>query len=287
MSKSNAQSETTAQPDQQRAPAAEANREETFSAASFRKLLSEDPGESQTEDESESESSSEPDKSKAGKPKGKPKAFKELAERLELTPEDLYAVEVPMADGRTMTLGKLKDAGAIQDQLTVREMQFAERVGKQEADWTRQQAEFSQLVSMIDPKALTPEMKKRAADAVTENNKRERAEVMRLIPEWANQELRESELEGMVKLLGDYGIGESFLTANMSSKLMRFVRDAFLRKARIERALASVTVVKKEPSKTGKSGAAGKPPRSPNRAPMRPTGRGGLQEQFRKTLEQG
>lgn len=282
MAGSNAQPETAAQTTEQQATPPESREE--FSAAAFAKLLSQDPGESQTDDDTESESSTKPEPSQAGKPKGKPKAFKELAERLELTPEDLYAVEVPMADGRTMTLGKLKDAGAIQDQLTVREVQFAERVGKQEAEWTRQQAEFSQLVSMIDPKALTPEMRKKATDAVSESNKRERAEVMRLIPDWSNQELRETELTGMVELLKDYGIGESFLTANMSSKLMRFVRDAYLRKVRVERALAAVKPVKK-PSTTGKSGAEGKPPRAPNTQP-RPTG-GGLRAVFESTLRQG
>jgi hypothetical protein len=250
----------------------------------FRKLLAEkSPGESQ-EEGGESESSTEETPPKEGKPKGKPKAFKELAERLELTPEDLYAIEVPLAEGRSMTIGKMKDAAAIQDQLTVREMQFAERVGKQEAEWTRSQAEFSQLVSMIDPKALTPEMRKKAAETVTENNKRERAETMRLIPEWANQELREAELGGMVELLKDYGIGESFLTANMSSKLMRFVRDAFLRKVRIERALALVKPVKKT-STTGKSGAPGKAPA--RNAPAAPRGRSGVQESFRNTLAKG
>ena len=280
MRESNAPSETQAPTTEQ--PATTDSRE-AINVDHFRKLLSEDPGESQTDDgESESSTDTPP---KAGKPKGKPKALKELAERLELAPEDLYAVEVPMADGRTMTLGKLKDVGAIQDQLTVREVQFAERVGKQEAEWTRQQAEFSQLVSMIDPKALTPEMRKKAAAAVTESNKRERGEVMRLIPEWSNQELREAELEGMVSLLADYGIGESFLTANLSSKLMRFVRDAYLRKARIERALASVTPVKKPPSTTGKSGASGKPPRAPQHAPRRQ--QSGMQERFRQILEQG
>jgi len=281
MNESSAQSETTAQPEQ---PAPASAPREGFSAAAFAKLLSEDPGESRTEDETESESSEQPDSSKAGKPKGKPKAFKDLAERLELTPEDLYAIEVPMADGRSMTLGKLKDAGAVQDQLAVREVEFAERVGKQEAEWTRQQAEFSQLVSMIDPKALTPEMRKKAGDAVTENNKRERSEVMRLIPEWSNQELRETELTGMVELLKDYGIGESFLTANLSSKLMRFVRDAYLRKARIERALATVKTVTK-PSTTGKSGAAGNPPSKPSTAPT-PKGQG-LRAVFDRTLRQG
>lgn len=281
MTDANARSETRAQTDGTPAPSPDDR--EVFSVEDFAKVLRDDPGESQDDDASRE---SAPDEATKGKPKGKPKAFKELAERLELTPEDLYAVEVPMADGRTMTLGKLKDAGAIQDQLVIREAQFAERVGKEEAAWTRQQAEFAQLVSMIDPKALSPEMKKKAADAVSENNRRERAEVMRLIPEWSNQELRETELSGMVALLGDYGIGESFLTANMSSKLMRFVRDAFLRKARMERALALVKTVPKKPSTTGKSGEAGKPPNAPRSSP-KPRAGHDVQAAFRQTLEKG
>lgn len=69
----------------------------------------------------------------------------------------------------------------------------------------------------------------------------------------------------MTELLKDYGISEQLLTATMSHKMFRFVRDAYLRKTRIEKALAKVAEVKK-PSTTGKSGGGQGAPRKPDPA---------------------
>ena len=200
--------------------------------------------------------------------------------RSSVAPEDLYAVEVPMADGRTMTLGKLKDAGAIQDQLTVREVQFAERVGKQEAEWTRAQTEMQELMAHIDPKAIKPELREKVRQKIDSDMKRERARVLEVIPEWQNETVREADLGAMVEYLKDFGIHESFLTATMNHKLFRMVRAATLQKQRMERALANVEQVRK-PSTTGKAapgnGAAKMPDIKPQ-ARARVTARDRLQK---------
>lgn len=193
-------------------------------------------------------------KPKTGDAKAKPKALKELAERLQLAPEDLYAIEVPMAEGKSLSIGKLKDAAAAQEQLTVRELAFEERVSKQEAEWTRAQQELNTLMSHIDPKAIKPELREKVRQQVESDLKREREAVLKAIPEWQNETVRETELAGIVEHLKDFGIHESFLTATMNHKLFRLVRDAYLRKVRTEKALAQVIEVKK-PSTTGRSSA--------------------------------
>lgn len=235
---------------------AESSTLDAFRAA----LAADESGESQDEGnagESQQNADAEP-----GKPKGKPKALKDLAERLGVSDADLYDVEVPMPNGKPVKLGALKDAHGKQADLEVRELQFAERVNKQEAEWTRAQTELSELLSMVDPKAIKPELQQRVRDKVAADVARERKRVLEVIPEWQDQTVREAELGVMVDYLKDFGIHETFLTATMNHKLFRMVRAATLQKQRIERALAKVETVRK-PSTTGKStagnGAARKP----------------------------
>lgn len=211
-----------------------------------------DDGESHEGKAGESQPNAEPE---AGEPKGKPKALKDLAERLKVSDADLYAIEVPMSNGKAMSLGALKDAAAKQDDFTVRELAFEERVAKQEAEWTRAQTELTELMSHLDPKAIKPELRAKVAEKVKADAARERARILETIPEWSNETVREAELSAMVEHLRDFGIHESFLTASMNHKLFRMVRAATLQKQRIEKALAGVTPIKK-PSTTGK-GAAG------------------------------
>jgi hypothetical protein len=245
----------------------------------FRKILEAEKPEGEA---SESSNQAEP----PGTPPGKPKVLKDLAERLKLEDKDLYAIEVPMPDGKTLPIGKLKDAAAKQDELTVRELQFAERVGKQEAEWTRTQAEFDELMGSLDPKAVTETVRNKVRAKVEQRQQRERAEVMRVIPEWSSETLRETELAGMVETLKDYGLGESFLTGQLDHRVVRFVRDAYLRKVRVERALAQVETVKRT-STTGKSGANGKAPFAPIAQKPAAKGATGMQERFRQILEKG
>jgi hypothetical protein len=246
----------------------------------FRKLLSE-AGESHEGEAGESQQNAEP---KAGKPKGKPKALKDLAETLSLEDKDLYAIEVPMADGKTLSIGALKDAAAKSDDLSVRELAFAERVTKQEAEWTRSQQEFAELMSQLDPKAIKPEVTAKVREKIAASQKRERALVLQTIPEWQNETVRDADLVGMVEYLKDFGIHESYLTATMNHKLFRLVRDGYLRKQRIDKALAQVEAVKK-PSTTGKSSAGNGAARKPQAST--PTRSGGMQERFRSILSQG
>jgi len=252
----------------------------------FRKLLAgEESGENPTDGEAgESQQNAEPtDGTPAEKPKGKPKVLKDLAETLGLEDKDLYAIQVPMADGKTMTIGELKDAVAKQDDLSVRELELEERKAKLEAEITRERADLEALVKLIDPKALTPqfveEVKRRAADEA----KREMQATLELIPEWQNAEVREKELAGMVEYLKGFGIPPLFLSATPNHKLFRLVRDAWQRKVRVDAALAKVAPVKRETT-AGKSRPTGKAPAKPT-APTASLNSGDLRSRFRAILQ--
>lgn len=253
----------------------------------FRKLLAgEESGESPVDGEAgESQQNAAPNDGEppAEKPKGKPKVLKDLAETLGLEDKDLYAIQVPMADGKTMTIGELKDAVAKQDDLSVRELELEERKAKLEAEITRERADLEALVKLIDPKALTPqfveEVKRRAADEA----KREMQATLELIPEWQNADVREKELAGMVEYLKGFGIPPTFLSAAPNHKLFRLVRDAWQRKTRVEAALAKLTPVKRDTT-AGKSRPTGSAPRKPT-APAPSLNTGDMRDRFRAILQ--
>lgn len=197
------------------------------------------------------------------------KALSDLAERLGVEVKDLYAVEVPMSDGQAMSLGALKDAVAKQEDLTQRELEVEERRIRIEADQTRAQAELKALIAALPPKAISEQVLQLVRQKAEAELAQERKAVMQSIPEWADESRRNAELQGMVAYLGDYGFPPTYLQGAFDHRLIRLVRDGYLRKMRVEQALAKVQEVKR-PSTTGKSspaGAAKKPggkPANPN-----------------------
>lgn len=227
-------------------------------------MLSEQPPEKAPEGEAgESHPNAEP----PGEPKGKPKLLKDAAERLALSEADVYAIEVPMADGKTMPIGKMKDLAAKHDSIVVRELAFEDRVSKQEAEWTRHETELAELLSALDPKVVSPELKERVRQKVETANKRERDLVLTTIPEWKEPTVREAELQLMVEDLKDFGIPESFLTANINHKLFRYVRRNALREQKWRAAVEAVVQVKK-PSTTGKGAPGNGAPKRPDTKPQ-------------------
>jgi hypothetical protein len=206
----------------------------------------------------EGEAAERPEKAEPTKGE-KPKSLKDWAERFGLEAKDLYAVEVAVSEGqdsKPVTLGELKDAYGKQDELTRRELEFEERKVRQEADWTRSQNELRALIQALPPKAISEQALQLVRQQAEKELRVEREATMRAIPEWSDETRREAELQGMVAMLGDYGFPPSFLASQLNHKLIRFVRDSYLRKVRVEQALAKVQEVKR-PSTTGKSSPAG------------------------------
>lgn len=191
-----------------------------------------------------------------------PRGLHALAERLGVKPEDLYAVEVPMADGTSVKLGELKDAYADRESTARKELELEERRIKIEAELTRAKSEIETLIKELPPEVLKPEFLERVRKDALAARERERRAVMEAIPEWADEETRTRELQGIVEMLQDYGYSPQYLEQSLDSRLIRLARDSWLRKTRIERALAAVKRV--EPVSMGKSRKA--PPRDTRRA---------------------
>lgn len=180
-----------------------------------------------------------------------PKGLHALAERLGAKPEDLYAIEVPMADGKAVKLGELKDAFAAQEEVTRRELEIEERRAKYDAELTRAKSELETLMAGLPKEALKPEVLDRIRKDALASRERERVATLEAIPEWSDEARRTNELKGIVEMMTDYGFPPNYLERNLDHRIIRLVRDSYLRKVRIERALAGVKKV--QPTSTGKS----------------------------------
>jgi len=201
--------------------------------------------------------------------KGKkpPKALKDLAERLGLTPESLYAVEIPLASGKSMTLGKLKDAAARDGDVTVRELAFEESRTRKESELLRAQAELRELVQALPPNAVKPEvveaLRKRHDNYLTT----ERARTLEVIPEWQDEDRRAVEIEQLVEHLKGYGFPSSYLQTVHDHRILKYIRDNWQRAERIRRALEQVESGKPSTPAPSRGGNGKVAPRKPSESP--------------------
>lgn len=228
-------------------------------------------GEGAPAEEADAEESSAPDdEGKAAERHEKakpPKALKELAERLSLKPEDLYAIEVPMSDGKTKTLGQLKDLAAKEGDLSVRELAIEESRTRKEGDLLRAQAELRELVEALPKDALKPEV----LNAVRQKHEavltRERTRTLEAIPEWRDEAKRTEDEAGMIEHLKGYGFPASYLKSIFDSRALKYIRENWQRETRIRKALEQVQEVK--PTATPRSKSTNGAPKKPGTAPTK------------------
>lgn len=187
-----------------------------------------------------------------------------VAKRLKLTPEQVYALKVPMKDhGEPLTIGTLKDrVGELVD-LETREMQFDQRRVKQEGELLRSQTEMREILSMLPKDAIKPELLRRLREQNAAKMEHEHTATLALIPEWESEQKRTVEFKGMADHLSEYGFPESFLSTVADHRALKYIRDNYLRDKRIKDALARVTNATK-PGNKRPSAKMGKAPVRPN-----------------------
>jgi hypothetical protein len=197
----------------------------------------------------------------------KPKGLQDLAERLNLKPADLYAIEIPMSSGEPMTLGKLKDLAAESGDLSEREIRFEEDRTRRENELAAAKAELQDLVAALPREALKPEILDKLKRRRDEYTRREKAQTLDAIPEWRDEATRTEEIGGMLEHLKGYGFPESYLGSIIDHRTLRYIRDNWRREQRIRRALDQVE--KGKPPKSARSAPAGSAPAKPGNSPKR------------------
>jgi len=190
-----------------------------------------------------------------------------LIKRHKMTPEQVYKIKVPMAQGaEPLTLGELKDRVGELVELETRELQFDERRVKAEGELLRAQTEMRDLMALIPKDQIKPEMVEKIRKRHEATQAAERRATLEHIPEWQDEGRRVKDLEGMVELVEDYGFGPEFLSTVVDHRAMKMIRDYMLMRTRIRNALAKVKDGK--PAKGQRpSGKSAKGAAKPNNAP--------------------
>jgi hypothetical protein len=189
-------------------------------------------------------------------------SIERLMKRHKLTPEQAYAIKVPMPNGaEALSIGELKDKISDLTDLEYRQTEFEERRIKTEGDILRSQSELRDILSLLPKDAIKPEVLNKLRERQEFTTRRERQLTIQHIPEWRDEKKRLADLEGIEEMLSDYGFDGTFLQAVTDHRAMKFIRDTFLIRTRIQKSLAAVRDPKNLGARpSGKSGkAAAKP----------------------------
>lgn len=212
-----------------------------------------------------------------GSQDAKPKKFNELAERIGVELSELYALEIaePGKDGKPVTVETLKDHYAKRAEFSVREIEWEEERSRQQAELVRNNAELRELISALPRDAIKPEVLQKVKakhDAVI---KRERQDLLRVVPEWKDENTETKERGEMAEWLKDFGFPSSYLETVIDHRALHFIRENWRRYVRLTKALEELEE-KPDTMQPGKH-KGGKPPRKPDgRDKPNARGRAGL-----------
>jgi hypothetical protein len=178
-------------------------------------------------------------------PSAPPQTIEAAAKRLGLKPEQVYAIKVPMPNGaEAVSVGDLKDRIGELVELDTREMQFDQRRIKAEGDLLRAQTEMRGVLSLLPPEVVQklPALTEKVRKQHVETQRRERQLTLEHIPEWQDEQRCTQDMDGMIGFLSEWGFDESFLGTVVDHRAMKFIRDMYLRDAKIKRAMKDVKV---------------------------------------------
>jgi hypothetical protein len=210
------------------------------------------------------------------KPKSKPKTLEDLAEALGLEVSALYDVEIPAkAKGaEALKLGKLKDLAAEHGDFTVRQLKLDEDSRSLEALKVQHDQEFREMLGTLPADAIKPEAMDKLRKMLDKRRSEEKELTLETIKEWQDEKVRADDLKGMLAHLESYDIPPAFLVANVSAKLMRFVRDSWKRAETIRKALEQVQERKPRTPAAARSEAGARPAANTGNGRMARTQRG-------------
>jgi len=189
-------------------------------------------------------------------------SIERLIARNKLTPEQAYAIKVPMPNGgESLSIGELKDKISELSDFEMRVTEFDERRIRQEGDLLKSQGELRDLLGLLPKEAITPAVLEKLRRNQTQTLKVERQRALEHIPSWRDEKARTADIALMNEVLSDYGFDEGFLDSVIDHRAVKFVRDMCLMRARIKKSLESV----RNANNTNK-----RPSGKGNKAPIRP-----------------
>lgn len=196
-----------------------------------------------------------------------PETLDQLAEATGLKVEDLYKLAIPdgAQEGKTHTLGELKDAATKVNGLEVKELELEEQHSQREAKLNRMQSELAELFQAIPEQFRTKELVEKISSNHDAKVMREREKALEEIPSWKDETTRNEEIKGIVEHLQDYGLPPSYLASVSDHRLLKYIRENWKRQQRISKTLAMVNEkFPKSTSSTSNPKGKTKPADTPN-----------------------
>jgi len=172
-----------------------------------------------------------------------------LAEKLAMSPKELYKVLVPLGKGENpVTLGELKDAWQDAGKRQAEAAGLKEQRQKFELEAMSQRREIETLLAALPAEAITPELAHKARAEADRYMKRERELMLKAIPEWSDSSQLQADREQILAFIEPYGFSESDLSFVTDHRLVRMLRDMARREN--ERATVKDRKVTPAPART-------------------------------------
>jgi hypothetical protein len=151
-----------------------------------------------------------------------------LAEKLQATPEKLYSLKVPMADGESRTLGELKDAFRTADQLRTERETFATERTQLATEKRQALQELEQIVRRLPPQTLTPDAIQAVREAHGQRLKVELEQLLETVPEWKDPVRWTAEKPLIEQYAAQFGFTPADLGELTDHRVLRVLRSAAL-----------------------------------------------------------
>jgi hypothetical protein len=180
-------------------------------------------------------------KTPEGESQNKPARLIDQAEKLGLKPEDLYKLTVAFDNGKSLTVGELKDIAAKHTDYEASSLALESRRQEQESKFTRMHGELRELVAALPESARNSKALAAAAQRFEARVTEARAETDAAIDGWKdNAERRTADKAAMGKFLAEYGFEAGYLDTVLDPRTVRFVHDAWKLSDRVKGVLAKV-----------------------------------------------
>jgi hypothetical protein len=171
------------------------------------------------------------------------KTIADAAERLGMKIEDLYKLEVSIADGQEaekFSVGALKDAMKDRTDFKFQQLRWGEDKAEQEGELLRSRNELVELMAMMPKETIKPEVIAKIREKHDATLKLERERTLNVIKEWKDEKTRGADIDAMREHLTRAGFPANYLNQVSDHRTMRYIRENMLREQRIQQALAMV-----------------------------------------------
>lgn len=181
-----------------------------------------------------------------------------VAERLGISIEDLYGVEVGMPDdGQAVTLTELKDLATAHKRSQAERLEWETTHAAQRNQIATATAELQTLLGMIPAEMRSPEMIRQAQSKLEVTRAMEQQKLLARVPEWRDPRQFEAEFEVIRPHLSEWGFSDEELSGVYDSRLLAYIRHNALREKRLADLLAETR--KQRERRAGPRTIGGKP----------------------------